>query len=81
VALTIRKLKTILGTASELGITHYRMGYMTYDPAKTVKESLDVHKRTMEKLEKANRKFNTHGEYQNHSGTRVGGRYGMFTGF
>jgi hypothetical protein len=73
VALTIRKLKTILGTASELGITHYRMGYMTYDPAKTVKESLDVHKRTMEKLEKVNRKLNIHGEYQNHSGTRVGG--------
>ncbi len=66
-------IEKLLGTASALGITHYRMGYLAYDPAKTVKESLDVHKRTMENLEKVNRKFNIHGEYQNHSGTRVGG--------
>ena len=67
------EIERILGTASELGITNYRMGYLIYDPTKTVPENLDLHKKTIEKLEKINRKFNIHGEYQNHSGTRVGG--------
>ncbi len=67
------EIERILGTASALGITHYRMGYLAYDPKKTVPENLDVHKRTMENLEKVNRKYNIHGGYQNHSGTRVGG--------
>jgi sugar phosphate isomerase/epimerase len=67
------EIEVILGTASSLGIRHYRMGYLTYDPAKTVPENLDLHKKTMESLEKMNRKYNIHGEYQNHSGTRVGG--------
>jgi L-ribulose-5-phosphate 3-epimerase len=66
-------IENILGTASELGITHYRMGYLNYDPAISIQESLDMHKRAIEKLEKINRKFGIHGEYQNHSGTRVGG--------
>jgi sugar phosphate isomerase/epimerase len=67
------EIESVLGTASQLGITHYRMGYLNYDPANTIPENLDIHKKTMEKLEKVNRKFNIHGEYQNHSGTRVGG--------
>lgn len=66
-------IDALLGTASSSGITHYRMGYLTYDPKKTVPENLDGHKRIMENLEKVNRKYNIHGEYQNHSGTRVGG--------
>jgi len=66
-------IDNLLGTASSLGIRHYRMGYLTYDPAKTVPENLDLHKKNMESLEKINRKYNIHGEYQNHSGTRVGG--------
>jgi L-ribulose-5-phosphate 3-epimerase len=65
-------IERILGTASELGIKHYRMAYLHYDPAKSIQESLDMHKRTIEKLEKINRKFRIHGEYQNHSGTLVG---------
>jgi sugar phosphate isomerase/epimerase len=67
------EIERLLGTASSLGITHYRMGYLTYDQAKTIPENLDIHKKTMENLEKVNRKYNIHGEYQNHSGTRVGG--------
>lgn len=66
-------IDTLLGTASASGITHYRMGYLTYDPAKTIPENLDLHKKTMEQLEKVNRKYNIHGGYQNHSGIRVGG--------
>jgi len=62
----------ILGTASELGIKFYRMGYLTYDMKKSIQENLDIHRKTFEKLEKINRKFNIHGGYQNHPGTRVG---------
>jgi sugar phosphate isomerase/epimerase len=63
----------VLATAAEQGLTNYRMGYMEYDAKKSIPENLDLHKRTMEKLEKINRKYNIHGEYQNHSGTRIGG--------
>jgi L-ribulose-5-phosphate 3-epimerase len=62
----------ILGTASQLGIQYYRMGYFGYDKTKSVPQNLDLHKKTMEKLEQINRKYNIHGGYQNHSGTGVG---------
>ncbi len=65
--------ETILGTAAELGVRHYRMGYMSYDPAKPITENLDIHKKTIENLEKVNRKFGIQGCYQNHNGARVGG--------
>lgn len=65
--------EAILGTASELGLTNYRMGYLSYDRLKSIPENLDSHKKVIEKLEKINRKFNIHGGYQNHSGTNVGG--------
>lgn len=60
-------LEAVLGTASQLGIKHYRMGYLRYDPSKSIEDNLNVHKRTMESLEKINHKFNIHGEYQNHT--------------
>jgi sugar phosphate isomerase/epimerase len=63
----------ILGTASQVGIKYYRMGYLTYDQTKSIKENLDNHRGSFEKLEKINRKYGIHGAYQNHSGTRVGG--------
>jgi L-ribulose-5-phosphate 3-epimerase len=65
--------EAILGTASELGIGFYRMGYLSYDPGKTIMENLSIHKKTFDKLEKINRKFGIQGCYQNHSGTRIGG--------
>jgi sugar phosphate isomerase/epimerase len=65
--------ETVLATAADLGITHYRLGYYGYDPAKSVTENLDQHKRSIEGLEKINRKYKIRGGYQNHSGTRVGG--------
>lgn len=63
----------VLQTASEFGIKYYRMGYLGYDPKLSVMKNLDIHKKTFGKLERINRKFNIHGCYQNHSGTRVGG--------
>lgn len=63
----------ILGVAAQNGVKHYRTGYLNYDIKKTVPQNLEEHKRLIEKLEKINRKYNIHGAYQNHSGTRVGG--------
>lgn len=63
----------ILKTMADLGIGYYRMGYFNFDPKKSIPQNLDEHKITFEKLEKLNRKYGVHGDYQNHSGTRVGG--------
>ena len=62
----------ILGTASEVGIKYYRMGYLLYNKDKSIQENLDYHKKTIEKLEKINQKYGIHGSYQNHPGARVG---------
>lgn len=63
----------ILKTMAEEGIKYYRMGYLNYDSKKSVTENLDELRKTFEKLENINRKFGVCGNYQNHSGTRVGG--------
>ena len=65
--------ETILGTAADLGIGYYRMGYIAYDPEKSLLDNLAIHKKTFDHLEKINRKFGIQGCYQNHSGTKVGG--------
>ena len=66
-------LENVLGTASENGVRFYRMAYQSYNPSLSIPENLDLYKRSFERLEKINRKFNIHGSYQNHAGTNVGG--------
>ncbi len=66
------KTEQILGAASDLGIKNYRMGYLNYDKGKSIPDNLDIHKKTIEKLEKVNQKFHIHGGYQNHPGVMVG---------
>ena len=63
----------ILKTMADLGIRYYRMGYLNYDDNRTVTQNLEDHKKTFERLEKLNRVYGVTGNYQNHSGTRVGG--------
>lgn len=63
----------ILGTASEQGVKHYRMGWIPYNEKKSIPENLDGLKSAFARLERMNRKFGIRGEYQNHSGTRIGG--------
>lgn len=65
--------RDILKTMADEGIKYYRMGYLNYDSKKSVPENLDELRKTFEKLEKINREFGVCGDYQNHSGTRVGG--------
>jgi len=68
----VLETERVLGTASELGIRYYRLASLRYDPGKSIQENLDLHKKTIKKIEKINRKFGIHGCYQNHAGTRVG---------
>ncbi|MFN8241231.1 MAG: TIM barrel protein [Bacteroidales bacterium] len=63
----------ILRTASELGIRYYRLGYINFDDKLGIWGTLQDYKPELAKLEKLNRKYNLHGAYQNHFGTRVGG--------
>lgn len=65
--------KRVLKTMADLGIQYYRMGYINYDVKKPMPQNLDEIKFTFEKLEKLNREYGVTGNYQNHSGTRVGG--------
>jgi sugar phosphate isomerase/epimerase len=52
----------VLSTASRFGIANYRMG-----------RTLENLKPRMAALAKLNEKYNIHGAYQNHAGTRIGG--------
>jgi len=65
--------RPILKTMADLGIKYYRMGYFDYDAGKPMPQNLDEIKRSFEKLEKLNREYGVSGNYQNHSGIRVGG--------
>lgn len=65
--------RPILKTMADLGIKYYRMGYFDYDENKSMPQNLESIKRTFEKLEKINREYGVRGNYQNHSGIRVGG--------
>ena len=67
------RTEIILGTAAEQGIAYYRMGYFPYNPSKSVTDNLSNYKKTIDKLEKINRKFGIQGCYQNHAGTNIGG--------
>ncbi|MEN8227739.1 MAG: TIM barrel protein [Bacteroidota bacterium] len=63
----------IIKTMADLGIKYYRMGYLDYEDKKPFHKNLEELKTNFEKLEKLNRKYGVHGDYQNHSGLRVGG--------
>jgi L-ribulose-5-phosphate 3-epimerase len=65
--------RPILKTMADLGIKYYRMGYIDYDEGKSMPQNLEKIKRAFEKLEKLNREYGVSGNYQNHSGIRVGG--------
>jgi L-ribulose-5-phosphate 3-epimerase len=63
---------TLLQVAADSGITHYRMGWLPYDFAKTIQQNLDGFKGKFDRLAKLNEKLGIHGGYQNHSGLHVG---------
>jgi len=63
----------ILKTASSVGISHYRLGWSDYDLEKGIWESLQSYRIAMKGISEINRKYNIHGDYQNHAGPRIGG--------
>lgn len=65
--------RRVLKTMADQGIRYYRMGYLNFDDKKSIPQNLDDIRITFEKLEKLNREYGVTGNYQNHSGTRVGG--------
>ena len=62
----------ILKTAAGSGVKYYRLGWFDYDKKVGIQETLEKCRKNFKELERLNRKFNIHGGYQNHSGTRVG---------
>ncbi len=63
----------VLSMASRFGIANYRMGYIGYDEKAGIAQTLEDLKPRMAALAKLNEKYNIHGAYQNHAGTRIGG--------
>ena len=63
----------ILKTASELGMTQYRMGWFSYDKALSIRKNLEDCKTKLLKLADLNQKYGMQASYQNHSGEKVGG--------
>lgn len=65
--------RPVLKALADAGIRYYRLGTLNYDPKKSMPENLELHRITFNKFEKLNREFGLTGNYQNHSGQRVGG--------
>ncbi|MDO8928879.1 MAG: TIM barrel protein, partial [Bacteroidota bacterium] len=63
---------TTLQVAADSGIKYYRTGWLKYNESKTIRQNLDEHRKTIEKLAELNEKLGIHGDYQNHSGASVG---------
>jgi len=63
----------VLKTAASTGVTHYRLGWFDYDSKMGIWDSLQKYRTILKEISELNRKYNIHGGYQNHSGTRIGG--------
>jgi L-ribulose-5-phosphate 3-epimerase len=64
--------ENILKTASKLGISSYRMGWIQYDQKLGIEDNLKKFEGEFKKLQALNKKYNIRGEYQNHSGAYLG---------
>lgn len=64
--------KIVLETASRLGFSHYRTGWLKYPENKTIKESQAIYAQQAKELELLNKKLGLIGCYQNHAGNHVG---------
>ena len=64
--------KLVLKTASTLGFTHYRTGWLTYPEDRTIAESQAIYGQQAAALESLNKELRLIGCYQNHAGNHVG---------
>jgi len=64
--------KAVLETASHLGFTHYRTGWLKYPEDRTIAESQAIYGQEAVELEELNKDLGIMGCYQNHAGNHVG---------
>jgi L-ribulose-5-phosphate 3-epimerase len=64
--------QSILKTASSLGVSYYRMGWISYDEKVGIEDNLKNIQTKLSRLAELNKKFKIQGHYQNHSGTSFG---------
>ncbi|RTE53533.1 twin-arginine translocation signal domain-containing protein [Arenibacter aquaticus] len=64
--------RTVLETASKLGITHYRTGWLTYPEDREISQSQNIYGQQFNNLEEFNKELGLIGCYQNHAGNHVG---------
>ena len=62
----------ILKTASSLGISYYRTGWIPYDEKVSIEDNLKNIQSRLSKLSLLNAKYGIRGQYQNHSGSNFG---------
>lgn len=68
------KAERVLRTGAKLGIRHYRLAHLRYDPQRPIPEQIAVFRTRMKGLEQLNRELGLCAGYQNHSGSGyVGG--------
>jgi len=64
--------KKVLESASNLGFTHYRTGWLKYPEDVTITESQTLYGKQAKELEAVNKTLGLIGCYQNHAGNHVG---------
>jgi len=64
--------ESVIKTASALGVKFYRLGEINYDDSIGIMENIRKVNSSFRKLAELNKKYNIHGAFQNHVGTRVG---------
>ena len=65
----------ILETAADLGIKYYRTNWFKYPRNQSMPDALKVYQKQIKKLGNLNKKLGIIGNYQNHTGTKVGASY------
>lgn len=64
--------ENILKSAADLGIQYYRMGWLPYNPAFSLKDNLAQLSGQLQQLAELNAQTGIKGAYQNHAGDRFG---------
>lgn len=64
--------ESVIKTASALGVKFYRLGEISYDDSVGIMENISKINSSFRKLAELNKKYNIHGAFQNHVGSRVG---------
>lgn len=63
----------ILETASNEGVTNYRMGWFAYDQSISIQKNIDMFRNKLQKFAKLNKDLGLVAAYQNHAGEMAGG--------